>query len=191
MRTFALAALIATVGAFSAYAQDVPTPLPDPSAPNAPGATEAAGEDQRAEKQSIAALAAEDARLATLSKALRAAGLDETLQASGPFTVFAPSNDAFAAVGEATLAAWMAPQSKAALANTLSYHVVAGTIRSQDIPEGATEVPTLQGGFLTVVKTADGITVNGARVSEGDLMASNGVIHIIDKVAEPPASAIQ
>ncbi len=192
MRKLAFAAVIATAGAMSAYAQEIPVPVPDPTAPTAPGATTApeAGEEVRAaERQSIAELAMADERFATLATALKAAGLDETLQASGPFTVFAPTNDAFAAKGEATVASWLEPENKQALTDTLSYHVVAGAIRTIDLTDGTTEVPTLQGGKLIIVKTADGITVNGAAISEADIMASNGVIHAIDAVVTPPAEA--
>jgi len=193
MRKLAFAALIATSGALSAYAQDTQPPMQDPAAPSAPGETTApeAGAEIRAEKMTIAALAMSDARFATLATALKAAGLDETLQASGPFTVFAPTNDAFAAAGSETVASWLEPQNKAELANTLSYHVVAGAIRAEDLTDGTTEVPTLQGGKLTIVKTADGITVDGAKVSEADIMASNGVIHAIDAVVMPKTGATQ
>lgn len=193
MRKLAFAAVLATAGAISAYAQDVPTPLPDPTAPSAPGETTApeAGAEIRAEKQSIAELAMADERFATLVQALQASGLDETLQGSGPYTVFAPTNEAFAAEGDA-VAAWLEPANKEALTNTLSYHVVAGTIRAEDLAEGTTDVPTLQGGSLTVIKAADGtITVDGAQVAEADIMASNGVIHAIDKVVTPKTPATQ
>lgn len=194
MRKFAFATVIATAGALSAYAQTTPDPaVPDPSAPTAPGETSApeAGVEVRAEKQTIAELAMADERFATLVTALQAAGLDETLQASGPFTVFAPTNDAFAAAGSDKVEAWLKPENKAALTDTLSYHVVAGAIRSQDLAEGTTEVPTLQGAKLTIVKSADGVTVNGAKVVEADITGSNGVIHAIDAVVMPPEKATQ
>jgi uncharacterized surface protein with fasciclin (FAS1) repeats len=193
MRKIAFAALIATAGAVSAYAADVPTPLPDPSAPTAPGATTApeAGAEIRAEKKTIADLAMGDQRFSTLSAALKAAGLDETLQAPGPFTVFAPTNAAFSEAGEDAVAIWMKPENKSALANTLTYHVVAGSVRSEDLAEGTTEVPTLQGEKLTIVKSIVGITVNGAKVSEADIMASNGVIHGIDAVLIPKTQPTQ
>ena len=194
MRKLTFAALIATAGAFSAYAQETPSPaVPDPSAPTAPGETTApdAGAEVRAEKQSIAELAMADERFATLVTALQAAGLDETLQASGPFTVFAPTNDAFAAAGSEKVETWLKPENKAALSDTLSYHVVAGAIRSQDLAEGTTEVPTLQGAKLIILKSADGVTVNGAKVVEADITGSNGVIHAIDAVVMPPEKATQ
>ena len=194
MRKLAFAALIATAGAMSAYAQETPAPaVPDASAPTAPGESPApeAGAEVRAEKQSLAELAAADERFATLTAALQADGLDETLQASGPFTLFAPTNAAFATVGDDTVAAWMAPENKTALTDTLSYHVVAGALRSQDFADGTTEVPTLQGGKLMVVKSADGLTVNGAKVVEADITGSNGIIHAIDAVVMPPAKPTQ
>lgn len=193
MRNLAFAAIIATAGAMSAYAQETPAPMPDPTAPTAPGETPApeVGAEIRAEQQPIAAIAMADERFATLTQALQAAGLDETLQASGPFTVFAPTNAAFSAQGDETVASWMEPDNKQALTDTLSYHVVAGAIRSDDLVDGTTEVPTLQGGTLTIVKSADGITVNGAEISEADIMASNGVIHAIDTVMVPSTPATQ
>jgi len=193
MRKLAFAALIATAGAMSAYATDVNAPPTDPVAPTAPGAPSApeAGAEIRMEKQTIADLAMADERFATLVDALKAAGLAETLQASGPFTVFAPTNEAFAAAGSDTVAAWMMPENKAMLAKTLSYHVVAGAVRSEDLADGKTEVPTLEGGMLTVVKSADGVTVNGAKVVEADITASNGVIHAIDTVLMPKTEPAQ
>ncbi len=198
MRKFAFAALIATAGAMGAYAQDTGTdvnaPPTDPAAPTAPGTPAAApeaGAEVRMEKQSIAELAMADERFATLVEALKAAGLAETLQSSGPFTVFAPTNEAFAAAGDETVATWMKPENKEALAKVLSYHVVAGAVRTEDLAEGTTEVPTLEGGKLTIVKSADGVTVNGAKVVAADIMASNGVIHAIDAVVTPPSDTTQ
>lgn len=195
MRPLTFIAVLATAGAMSAYAaDDVQTqPQPQPAETmNAPDATmpaEAAPADAAKSDATIPDLAANDARFTTFAAALTAAGLNETLAAAGPYTVFAPTNDAFTAAGEETVATWMAPENKETLADTLSYHVVAGRIGSADIPDGVTEVPTLQGGTLKIEKTAEGVFVNGAKVVEADIDAANGTIHAIDKVVIPATSA--
>lgn len=190
MRPLTFIAILATAGSMSAYAADMPATNPQPAESlTAPGETPMPAEAAATVNQTIPELAMSDARFSTLAKALTAAGLTETLAAAGPYTVFAPTNDAFAAAGEETVASWMAPENKAVLASTLSYHVVAGRIGSADIPEGVTEVPTLQGGTLKVEKTAEGVFVNGAKVVEADIAASNGTIHAIDKVVIPATGA--
>lgn len=116
----------------------------------------------------------------TLVTALKAAGLVETLKGKGPFTVFAPTDEAFAKVPKADLDALL--KDKAKLTSVLTYHVVPGTILSKDIKAGM--VKTVQGGELTIA-TAAGVTVNGAKVTTADIEADNGVIHVIDSVLMP------
>ncbi len=116
----------------------------------------------------------------TLATALQAAGLIETLKGPGPFTVFAPNDEAFAKVPKADLDALL--KDKARLTAVLTYHVVPGKVMAKDVKAG--EVKTVQGGNLTV-GTAGGVTVNGARVIATDIAASNGVIHVIDRVVMP------
>jgi uncharacterized surface protein with fasciclin (FAS1) repeats len=116
----------------------------------------------------------------TLATALQAAGLIETLKGPGPFTVFAPNDEAFAKVPKADLDALL--KDKARLTAVLTYHVVPGKVMAKDVKAG--EVKTVQGGNLTVATTG-GVTVNGARVIATDIAASNGVIHVIDRVVMP------
>jgi uncharacterized surface protein with fasciclin (FAS1) repeats len=116
----------------------------------------------------------------TLVTALQAAGLVDTLKGKGPFTVFAPTDEAFAKVPKADLDALL--KDKAKLTAVLTYHVVAGKIMAKDIKPGM--VKTLQGSDLTLA-TAGGVTVNGAKVTMADVVADNGVIHVIDTVLMP------
>ena len=117
----------------------------------------------------------------TLVAALKAADLVDTLNGDGPFTVFAPTDEAFAALPEGALDGLLAdPQ---ALANVLTLHVVAGKDEAADLL-GVTEVATVQGEVLSV-DTTDGVSVGGAKVIQADVEASNGVIHVIDRVILP------
>ncbi len=116
----------------------------------------------------------------TLVTALKAAGLVDTLKGKGPFVVFAPTDEAFAKVPKADLDALL--KDKAKLTSVLTYHVVPGKILSKDLEPGM--VKTVQGGELTVA-TAGGVTVNGAKVTTADIVADNGVIHVVDSVLMP------
>jgi uncharacterized surface protein with fasciclin (FAS1) repeats len=120
---------------------------------------------------------------ATLTAAVTAAGLVETLQGEGPFTVFAPTDEAFAALPAGVLDALLLPENKDALTKILTYHVVAGKVMAADVTDG--DVPTVEGQTVTL-STADGVTVNGAKVIQADVETSNGVIHAIDAVILPP-----
>ncbi|HET7731425.1 MAG TPA: fasciclin domain-containing protein [Usitatibacter sp.] len=117
----------------------------------------------------------------TLAKALAAAGLVDTLKGPGPFTVFAPTDEAFAQIPADKLQALLAD--KAALTKVLTYHVVPGAVMSSQVKSGA--VKTVQGQSLKVDATSSGVRVNDARVVKTDILASNGVIHVIDKVVMP------
>ena len=116
----------------------------------------------------------------TLVTALQAAGLVDTLKGKGPFTVFAPSDEAFAKVPKATLDALL--KDKAALTKVLTYHVVAGKVMAADVKAG--KVKTEQGQELTVT-TMGGVKVDGANVVKADIVTDNGVIHVIDAVVLP------
>ena len=116
----------------------------------------------------------------TLATALTAAGLVETLKGKGPFTVFAPTDAAFAKIPKADLDALLADKAK--LTKVLTYHVVPGKVMAKDVKAG--KVKTVQGGEITVA-TAGGVTVDGAKVSATDILADNGVIHVIDSVILP------
>jgi uncharacterized surface protein with fasciclin (FAS1) repeats len=119
----------------------------------------------------------------TLVAAVTAADLVETLSGEGPFTVFAPTDDAFAALPAGVLDALLLPENKALLAQILTYHVVSGKVMAADVTDG--DVATVEGQNVTL-STASGVTVNGANVVTADVAASNGVIHAIDAVILPP-----
>lgn len=132
----------------------------------------------------IVATAQDAGSFTTLVAAVEAAGLVETLQGEGPFTVFAPTDEAFAALPEGTVEDLLKPENKDQLAAILTYHVVPGKIMSTDL-SGETMATTVEGSDLTIDAT-DGVTVNGATVTSADIEASNGVIHVIDQVVMPP-----
>ncbi|MFN7695783.1 MAG: fasciclin domain-containing protein [Burkholderiales bacterium] len=116
----------------------------------------------------------------TLATALQAAGLIDTLKGKGPFTVFAPTDAAFAKIPKAQLDALLADKAK--LTAVLTYHVVAGKVMAKDVKAG--KVKTVQGSELTL-GTTGGVTVDGAKVVTADIVADNGVIHVIDSVVLP------
>ena len=118
--------------------------------------------------------------LKTQAVALKAAGLVDTLKGPGPFTVFAPTDEAFAKVPKAQLDALLADKAK--LTAVLTYHVVAGKVMAKDVKAG--KVKTVQGSEITV-GTSSGVTVNTAKVTATDIVADNGVIHVIDSVLLP------
>jgi uncharacterized surface protein with fasciclin (FAS1) repeats len=119
----------------------------------------------------------------TLVAAVTAADLVETLSGEGPFTVFAPTDEAFAALPAGVLDALLLPENKALLAQILTYHVVAGMVMAADVTAG--DVATVEGQKVKL-GTEGGVTVNGATVISADVAASNGVIHAIDQVILPP-----
>lgn len=120
----------------------------------------------------------------TLVSAVTAAGLVETLKGAGPFTIFAPSNAAFAALPAGTVEGLLKPESKSALTNILTYHVVSGAVKAADLTDGQ-KVKTLQGEELTVSIKDGKVMINGANVMAADLTGTNGVIHVIDAVLMP------
>jgi uncharacterized surface protein with fasciclin (FAS1) repeats len=117
----------------------------------------------------------------TLAKALTAAGLIDTLKGPGPFTVFAPTDAAFARIPADKLNALLAD--KAALTKVLTYHVVAGKVMAADVKSG--EAKTVQGQALNIKVSRKGVKVNDATVTKTDILATNGVIHVIDRVVLP------
>jgi uncharacterized surface protein with fasciclin (FAS1) repeats len=120
----------------------------------------------------------------TLVAAVKAAGLVETLKGAGPFTIFAPTNAAFAALPAGTVDGLLKPEKKADLTAILTYHVVAGSVKAADLKDGQ-KVKTLQGDELTVSIKDGKVKINGANVTTADLAGSNGVIHVIDAVLMP------
>ncbi len=129
----------------------------------------------------IVAIASESAK--TLAAAVTAAGLVETLQGNGPFTIFAPTDAAFAAI-QKDVDNLLKPENKAKLATVLTYHVVSGKVMAADLQDGQ-EITTVQGGKLKVSIVNGKVMINGANVVAADVPASNGVIHVIDKVVLP------
>ena len=143
--------------------------------------------------KTIVELAQGNPQLSTLVTAVTAAGLGETLSGTGPFTVFAPSNDAFAKVDKATLDGLLQPASKGVL---LTYHVVAGNVKSGDLAKmivdgkGTATIKTLNGGSLKASMAGDKIVLTDAKggkstVTEADVVASNGAVHVVDTVVMP------
>ena len=127
--------------------------------------------------------AVEAGSFTTLVAAVQAAGLVETLKGDGPFTVFAPTDDAFAALPEGTVEELLKPENKELLTSILTYHVVPGKVMSTDLSDGMTAA-TAQGSDVTI-KTMGGVTVDGANVVTADIETANGVIHVIDQVIQP------
>jgi uncharacterized surface protein with fasciclin (FAS1) repeats len=138
----------------------------------------------RAETQDIVEVAVGAGNLKTLVAAVKAADLVETLKGKGPFTVFAPTDDAFAKLPKDTIDDLLKPQNRAKLAKILTYHVVPGKITASDIKGKKTNVKTVEGSKLAV-DSEKGVRVNNAKVVEADIIASNGVIHVIDTVLMP------
>jgi len=151
---------------------------------------------EAAENKNIVALAQGDPQVSTLVSAITAAGLGETLSGTGPFTVFAPTNDAFAKLGKATLDGLMMPASKGKLAALLKYHVVAGNVKSGDLAKlitdgkGSATVKTVNGGSLKAGMDGNKIVLTDAKggkstVTAADMVATNGTIHLVDTVVMP------
>jgi uncharacterized surface protein with fasciclin (FAS1) repeats len=130
----------------------------------------------------VAETAARTPQLSTLTKLIADAGLTDTLKGSGPFTVFAPSDEAFKAVPAKTMAELAA--NKELLRSVLTYHVVAGKVMAAEVKTG--NLKSVQGANLGVAKAGDFVTVEDAVVTQADVGATNGVVHIIDKVMMPP-----
>ena len=146
----------------------------------------AMAEDGSEEKKSdIVDLAVETEFLSTLVAAVKAGDLVETLKGDGPFTVFAPTNDAFANLPDGTLEMLLKPENKDKLIEILTYHVVAGKVLSTDLSDGM-KAKTVEGSDIIVHINNKGVKINEANVSAADIMASNGVVHVIDQVIIPP-----
>lgn len=138
-----------------------------------------------APKKNIVETAVAAGSFNTLVAAVKAAGLVETLSGAGPFTVFAPTDDAFAKLPAGTLDDLLKPENKEKLAGILTYHVVAGKVMAADVKTG--EVATVNGAKAKLKVSEDGVTIDKAKVVKTDIATSNGVIHVIDAVILPPA----
>ncbi len=149
-----------------------------------PPADEMSGAEM--EKKDIVAIAAGDERFKTLVAAVTAAGLVETLQGEGPFTVFAPTDEAFAKLPAGTVEELLKPENKQQLVDILTYHVVAGKVMAADVVK-LSEAETVLGKKVAIKVEGDSVMVNESKVILTDIEASNGVIHVIDTVLLPPA----
>lgn len=123
-------------------------------------------------------------QFSTLAAAVKAAGLEKTLKSGGPFTLFAPTNDAFAALPAGTVDALLLPENKDKLVAVLTYHVIPGAVLAEQLAGQRVDVATVQGQNVRV-DGRNGVRVNNAKVTQADVVAKNGVIHRIDKVLLP------
>ena len=121
----------------------------------------------------------------TLTAALQAAGLVETLKGRGPYTVFAPTDEAFKKLPAGTVESLLKPENKAQLAKVLTYHVVAGNVMSGDLKGKTTNAKTVEGSAVRIDASGNTVKVDDAVVTQADVNASNGVIHVIDSVIMP------
>ncbi len=169
-------------------ATPIETAQDTPSSPNRPAEerkTPSPSNNTAPASKNIVEQAASSNEFQTLAKAIKAAGLEQQLAGKGPYTVFAPTDKAFAALPKGVVDELLKPENKELLAQLLSYHVVPGTVTSTQIKPG--EVKTLVGEPVTVKRSQDGtVTVNNAKVTQADIQASNGVIHAVDQVILPP-----
>ena len=178
----ALTAALAAAGCSSASSS--------PKSASAPTTATAPASDKAAASMNIVQIAESDPDFSTLVAAVKAAGLASTLEGSGPFTVFAPTNAAFAALPAGTLQTLLQPAHKAELTSILTYHVTPGALKAADIMPGA--VKTVNGASFTLHDMNGTLTITDskgrtARIVRTDIVASNGVIHVIDAVLLPPA----
>ena len=121
----------------------------------------------------------------TFTNLILMSDLTETLKGEGPFTIFAPTNDAFKTLPEGTVQGLLQPENKEKLINFVGYHILSGAQTSTDILKGKSQPNSLQGTALQIVRTDDSITIDGAKVITRDIPATNGVIHSIDRVIMP------
>ena len=143
------------------------------------------GSAQAGDKQekNIVQIAAGAGQFNTLVAAIKAAGLADTLQSTGPFTVFAPTDEAFAKLPKGTVESLLKPENKAKLVSILTYHVLAGKVTSSAVK--TMDAKTVNGQSVSLKVSDKGVHVDAAKVIKADIMASNGVIHVIDSVIIP------
>lgn len=176
-----IAALLVLAGC-SSSSDDEAAPSASETTASAAASPSETMESPASEAGTIVEVASGNDDFSTLVAAVSAAGLAETLSGDGPFTVFAPTNDAFAELPEGLVDKLLLPENKEALTSILTYHVVAGEVTSDMVQPG--EVATVEGSTITL-STDGGVMVNDATVTTADVDASNGVIHVIDKVLVP------
>jgi uncharacterized surface protein with fasciclin (FAS1) repeats len=157
------------------------------STQSTPGITPSTPSDNRSMTGTVSgnvvAVAASNGSFKTLTAALKAAGLDKTLAGAGPFTVFAPTDQAFAALPPDALQKLLQPQNKDLLVKILTYHVVQGKVQSSTLKSG--DIETVEGSPVTINVGNTGVMVNKAKVVQAGIRASNGVIYVIDRVMLP------
>ena len=141
----------------------------------------------RAAEKDIVDTAVAAGQFKTLAAALQAADLVDTLKGDGPFTVFAPTDDAFAKLPKGTVEDLLKPENKDQLVAILTYHVVPGKVEAADVVK-LDEAKTVNGKMVDIEVKGDAAMVNDAKVTKADIAASNGVIHVIDSVILPPKS---
>ncbi|BAY19300.1 beta-Ig-H3/fasciclin [Anabaenopsis circularis NIES-21] len=171
-------------GSQSAPSETAPTPITPPTTPEKPPAKPPTSGTSNKNK-TVVALAESNSSFKTLTAALKAAGLIETLQGAGPFTIFAPTDAAFAKLPPDALNDLLKPENKEVLVKILTYHVVPGKVLSSDLKSG--QVTSLQGDPISVKVDGNGVVVNDGKVTQADIQGSNGVIHAIDNVILPPS----
>ncbi|WP_417464616.1 fasciclin domain-containing protein [Kordiimonas sp.] len=142
-------------------------------------------DDHKGHQADIVDTAVNAGSFETLVAAVKAAGLVETLKGDGPFTVFAPTDEAFAKLPDGTVAMLLKPENKAKLTAILTYHVVPGKVMSADLAGKKTGAATVQGQQVQIDATHGGVMVNDAKVLTADIATKNGVIHVIDTVIMP------
>jgi uncharacterized surface protein with fasciclin (FAS1) repeats len=140
----------------------------------------------RAAEADIVDTAVGAGQFGTLAAALEAAGLVETLKGPGPFTVFAPTDEAFAKLPAGTVETLLEPENKDQLVAVLTYHVIPASLPAAEVVK-YDQAETVNGALIDVETSGSGVTVNGANVTATDVMATNGVIHVIDAVLLPPS----
>lgn len=170
-----------------------PTTEPDSTVSEAPATSESpvvpSAQDSAVGNENLDELVEENPSFTTFETAISAAGLEETLAEPGPYTIFAPTDEAFAALPPETLDQLLQPENQEQLRQILSYHVVSGSLTSPDITSG--ELTTAAGEPIAIEANGGQVTVDGAQVVEPDLIAKNGVIHGIDQVLLPPGVQVQ
>jgi len=143
------------------------------------------GASKPGDKKDIVETAVEAGQFKTLAAALTAAGLVETLQGEGPYTVFAPTDKAFEKLPEGTVDTLLKPENKEKLTAILTYHVVPGKVKAADVVK-MDKAKTVEGSDIAIEVDGETVKVNDAKVVKTDIMTSNGVIHVIDTVIMPP-----
>ena len=143
-----------------------------------------AGGHLRSEKKDIVDTAVAAGTFKTLVAAVKAADLVDTLKGKGPFTVFAPTDEAFAKLPKGTVETLLKPENKKKLVKILTYHVIPGDVKSGDIKGKKLDVKTVEGSTAAVDAT-DGVKIDGATVVKADIITKNGIIHVIDTVIMP------